>query len=218
MYEFRNLKAEYIIEAKNTRPDGQISRYSSRIALNAEYQHTENNFLFVLKSKMDTKLDAEVPQKPIDTYREQLGACLYTINLCVSPEGEILNLLNFSEIRERWKQTSAKLLHAHYSTPLEGYINIARRSLQTEKDFIEALQRDTFIRLYFQSQATAAGSSDFTCCYFPEQDIQSITGSIRQGESPENEYIKEIVIQSDSTKREVKNANKTISMITSLLT
>ena len=217
MYEFRNLKAEYIIEAKNTCPDGQISRHSSRIALNAEYQHAENSFLFVLKSKTGIKLNAEEPQKPIDTYIDELGACLYPINLCVSPEGEIISLLNFSEIRERWKQTSAKLLHDNYSAPLERYIDTVRKNLQTEKNFLEALQRDIFIQLYFQPQATAAESSDFTCYYFPEQDIQSITGSIRQGESPENEYIKEIVIQSDSTKREVKKANKTISMITSLL-
>ena len=209
MYEFRNLKAEYIIEVKNTHPDGQISSYSSRIALNAEYRLAENYFLFVLKGKTGTKLNAEAPQKLADTYMVQLGACLYPINLCVSPDGEILNLLNFSEIRERWNQTCTKLLHAHYSIRLKRYINASRTNFQTEKDFIKALQRDTFIRLYFQSQAAAARSSDFTCYYFPQQDIQSIRG-IFQG--------KEIVIQADSTKREVKNANKTISIITALLT
>ncbi|GHT24849.1 hypothetical protein AGMMS4957_18590 [Bacteroidia bacterium] len=206
MYEFRNLKAEYSIETKIARPDGQISSYSSRIALNAEYQHKENSFLFVMEGKTDIRLDGEVPQKPIDTYREQLGTCLYPMNLCVSPDGEIINVLNFNEIRERWKQTSMKLLHTYYSAPLESYIDAARKNFQTEKDFVEALQRDTFIRLYFQPQQ-ASEVSGLTYCYFPEQDIQSITG-IFQG--------KEVVIQ--AVKRESKKANRTISMISSLLT
>ncbi|MDR0834399.1 MAG: hypothetical protein LBN93_09510 [Candidatus Symbiothrix sp.] len=61
------------------------------------------------------------------------------------------------------------------------------------------------------------GSCDLNYRYFPQNDIQLITGTIRQGNNRTREYVKEIVIQADSTKREIKKANRTLSILTSFL-
>lgn len=149
MYGFRYLKATYYISIDICLPDNRWSSYKSNILLNARYTALQENYKFSLEQKKNILLNGEKPSQPIDDIMMRLGCALYPVLLTVSPQGKIKRVENFDKIKIRRTAESNKILNEMLSVPVQKYIALSERQMENEKTFLQALLRDTFVRLYF---------------------------------------------------------------------
>lgn len=166
MYKFRKLEGEYKVNISTCLPDNSSSTYSAVIGLSASYRNVADCYIFELHTRKDVKLNDNPPFQLADVFMLRLSGTYYPIKLKVSPSGSIEKVVNFSEIKGRWETEAAKIMKEAPCIAYELYIETAKPNMRNAVSFLRALQKDSFIQLYF----AGAGSHIETSCYnFPNR-------------------------------------------------
>jgi len=166
MYKFRTLKSLYSVAVTYRLPDYTEQKFECKIVVNAKKE--KDNYLFTLEERFEARLNNSKPQKIMDDLMIQLGNCLYPIELTASAAGELLSVPNLWQIRERWLKTANGLLKRHRTQAFKNYLEAAQKNLSNEKLFLSALNKDSFIHLFFKNYASNSVELEFV--NFPYQN------------------------------------------------
>ena len=166
MYQFRTLKSRYSVTVIYRLPDYTEQKYESKIVVKA--QRDKENYLFTLEERFEVLLNHEKPQKGMDDLMIRLGNCLYPIELYVSAKGELHSVPNFGQIKETWLKTANELLKQNKTQAFRNYLYAAKVNLSDETTFLKALNKDSFIHLFFKDYAS--NSVELAFVNFPYQN------------------------------------------------
>ncbi|WP_455593520.1 hypothetical protein [Bacteroides sp.] len=151
MYHFRKLSGCYIINVSTAYPNGVESTYSAQIQLSANYQFVDASYKFELTSRHNVLLNNTPITKNADILMKRLSDTYYPMKLKVSVNGNIIDVLNFDDIKKRWQDETSKIIAETSCIAFEQYIDSVKPTMQQKEKFLEAIKRDSFIQLYFMN-------------------------------------------------------------------
>lgn len=151
---FASMHAVYRMESrydKESLSGGEkySSVFSEKWHINARIDKKRDLFIFVLY-RSDTLLDGEPPEKLMDRIMLEAGYSYYPVQLLASPRLGIMDVLNFSDIKEKWEKCTQDMLERMPSPELERYIRFSEKNMEDSRKFIAALYHNAFYKLYFR--------------------------------------------------------------------
>lgn len=148
---FKSLSAQYIVN--NTYIVGTEENYHSnfccRYHINILYNDISCYYNFKIY-RSDIRIDEKPVRKLMDRIIMEIGESIYPLSIIVSPNLEILDILNFKEIKERWHDCTKNLLEKYPSRQLERYVNMSKKNVSDIPSCINSLYKDTFFNVYFR--------------------------------------------------------------------
>ena len=149
MYKFRVLEAFYDLDIVLIYPDFMRERYHCREHVIVHYSREQNTFSFDMIDRRDIQINGKAPEETVDQMMIELGDALYPFSLQISPDGEILKVYSFEEIRGRWFKKAKELLNKNRISPFKKYLQISQRNMKTEETFRKTLMKNSFFKFYF---------------------------------------------------------------------
>ena len=172
---FLYLMAEYNVENKYLVDDQQQASFKNKIKMEASYNKEQDCFQFEL-NQSNVLINNKKLEKLTDRIVYKIGSSLYPLKLKVSPLLQIEDINNWDEVYYRWKDCTEKYLQKYNTEQLRQYIRIAEKNFSEKEMFIDALYRDTFMKIYFRNIYTSTVEDEAKLIrwdYFPEGNMNS---------------------------------------------
>ena len=149
---FNSMQAIYLLDTEYRKLKGEnyVSEYSCRWHLTARYSSTTESYEFTLY-RSDVKINGEKVEKLMDRIVLEIGSSLYPVRFEVSAQMQILRIINYDEIVDRWRVTTEKCRNEHPGDVIERYIRHSSEGISDERALLLSLYKDSFINLYFRN-------------------------------------------------------------------
>lgn len=196
-YEFGSLDAVFDVDITLSYPDFTEVHYHSNEKVTARYKQEESLYLFRLDGCEQPLLNGKAPTEIMDTLMVELGHAIYPVTLSVNAGGEILDVRNFQDITKHWKEKADELLEKYPTHHFRRYLEISSRNLKDEETFLQTLQKNTFVHLFF----IPFNATDLMVNFndFPEKNgITSFFCEKKTAKSELHEYVAKLVYPSGS--------------------
>lgn len=174
-FSFDSLHACYKLESVYTvqSKDYYQSAYSSHIDIQANIDEKDGNYNFII-TRSNVLLNGKPVSKLMDRIMYEIGNSLYPLVIKASNRSEIIDILNFDEIKVRWTRCGNYFIKKYPSYQLDHYISMSEKNLISKEDFIISLYQDTFTNIYFRNIYTPPGKNEAGLIKwqnFPEKEM-----------------------------------------------
>ncbi|MBO4529121.1 MAG: hypothetical protein IK017_12940 [Paludibacteraceae bacterium] len=150
MYDFEYSSTIYEFASVVTFANGKRSEFKKKDQILFNRDDTEKDkFVVTMLGSHDETIDGN----PVDDFNQiilQFGKALYPIKMKVSDHGEIEHLLDFSEMKERWKLRREELIEYYeYEYLVKKQSHRYAVGLKSEEKFFGILKENMLYRLFF---------------------------------------------------------------------
>jgi hypothetical protein len=151
-----NVESKYIIESE----EYYCSSFRSNVHLKATYYQEEDHYIFQVE-RSDVLLNGKKVTKLMDRFIYELGATLFPVTLKVSPVLEILDIINFDEIKDRRQKKVEEMTEKYPSNrTVEQYIRASEKNFADKNTLLHSLYQDSFCNLYFRDIYTSTADDE----------------------------------------------------------
>lgn len=167
----------------NVFPDYTFSTYEGETYISSNALD-DGNFRLVLLSR---KSIVDNPKEStVDPLLIELGECMFPISLKVDNYGNLLEVENYEEIKNRRVQKLEEMRKAYPITEFIKYLEISMNNLRNEECFRKKLESNLFIQILTNSlfpkktfvvrldNFPTIGKSSFFSCKAEENDLTSV--------------------------------------------
>jgi len=110
----------------------------------------------------------------MDRMMLEAGNSYYPLHLLVSPRLGILDVVNFSQVKERWQVCARSLQERMPSPETARYFRFSAENMANSKTFIASLYRNAFYKIYFRNIFTPTKKDEVRLMLwdnFPEREM-----------------------------------------------
>lgn len=128
--------------------DSNLLRYKQHF----EYLGENNgqNHLFRITRFDNIYINDREPDSFLQELGQEVSGVLYPLDVECNPIGNLKTIVNFEEIQERWNVKKGQLLTKHKNESTVKYIERVSYSLAFKERFLNKLNSDYFLALYFK--------------------------------------------------------------------
>jgi hypothetical protein len=147
-------------------PQGLDSNYLAEYTIeNGDQQHNikeEINVRWINKDKNDFSLieinrisqvyvDGKETDIMADELAEKTARVFYPLQVVIDPNGELVAIYNFEDIRDRWLKIKKEILKDFQGEVLENALLQFENKLQNNEIIFDSLSKDWFLKVFFNS-------------------------------------------------------------------
>jgi hypothetical protein len=167
-----SLKTEY----RRLKATDYVSAYSCLWHVKANYNSNTQLCDFSL-DRSEVKINNREPEKLMDRIVYEIGSSLYPMRLNISQQMEIVQISNYGEVVDRWKETAEKCRNEHPGEVIDRYIDYSSANISTPLSLKRSLYGDSFFNLYFRNLYLLPEDEEERECVelpnFPEKGMKS---------------------------------------------
>lgn len=109
----------------------------------------KNNFHLFEINRGSIYVNNVIPDTIMDELAAKTAAVIYPLKIVVDESGKWIDLYNYDEIEERWKDTKENVLDYFEGEVAENYIEQTEYALESSETLLKSLASDYFLRVFF---------------------------------------------------------------------
>ncbi|MBL0737177.1 LysM peptidoglycan-binding domain-containing protein [Flavobacterium sp. GN10] len=108
-----------------------------------------NNYHLFEINKGSIYVNNSIPDTIMDELAAKTAAVLYPLKIVVNESGKWVDIYNYDEIENRWKDTKEEVLDYFEGEVAENYIEHTEYALENSEALLNSLASDYFLRAFF---------------------------------------------------------------------
>ncbi len=108
-----------------------------------------NNYHLFEINKGSIYVNNTIPDTVMDELAAKTASVLYPLKIVVDESGKWVDIYNYDEIENRWKDTKEEVLDYFEGEVAENYIEHTEYALENSETLFESLSSDYFLRAFF---------------------------------------------------------------------
>ncbi|WP_103070926.1 hypothetical protein [Aquimarina sediminis] len=131
--------------------DDGVSKNELRYRLIIKHIKEVNEYtnFYRIERESSVYINDKEPENFIDILALRVSSVLYPLEVSTSYKGTLSGIVNFEEIKERWKEEKKKIKTKHKGELVNKYIQLTDQSLRSSDILYQKMIKDWFLNLYF---------------------------------------------------------------------
>lgn len=144
-----DLKKVYDVQVKIKEGDSIKTTLDYKVAVTTLEVFESGEFIVSVSFSDFFKINGRNPDLILEQIAWKCRKAFKDLFFKVAKTGEILSLLSFHEVQEKWIETKEKLRMEYSGKEFEDYLFAMDSVIENEQAFLEKIKRDVFINQFF---------------------------------------------------------------------